>query len=519
MNKQKNKPYVKDVFDIDHYIKQGKNKIFLIAGVSSGKSTWVKDVLSKKGNVLFVTSRKAKAEADIKNSNFTDVINFYTAERQTLLTNAGLARRIENMCISDTSTLDKFVDYFDYIVIDEVHSIASDSPFSDSAYTVLSFIEYIANLGKTIVCMTGTPAPVYKYFVDNDWAIVDYLNICNHVHPSLIMIIRKSATVGLIKTHSSSKVIYFANRTDTIKKMCKKMLDDGVFIPSEIAISVSKSKEKEVFDSLKKVLKNDEAFETIKKTSAEAYEHIVSNHALPEFCKILFSTSTLKEGIDIDNENILMFCENHILSNLIQFFGRVRKSKCKVYIIEDSVDHKTEHSELLYNYAVKEELTAANSFLLTNCNFKENPVEMLERYDFIKYVAKNPYINFDYLKNEFCIFSLKYDEEKRLIKNKKWKEKLKQYCERYNIDLYDFTQKRFRQEALRRMAQSGKKYFDKEELICSLLFVGYGIENKQYTKINKELEQKEASIRVFTAVETRGKYRGKTYWQICCVKK
>lgn len=72
------KKYIKDVFDIDQYTGNGITKIFLIAGVCSGKSTYVKEVLAQKGSVLFVTSRKAKAEADINNSTFSDVMKWNT---------------------------------------------------------------------------------------------------------------------------------------------------------------------------------------------------------------------------------------------------------------------------------------------------------------------------------------------------------------------------------------------------------------------------------------------------------
>lgn len=57
------KKYISDVLDIDKLIEKYGNKIMLIAGVGSGKSTWVKDVLTQKGNVLFITSRRAKVES------------------------------------------------------------------------------------------------------------------------------------------------------------------------------------------------------------------------------------------------------------------------------------------------------------------------------------------------------------------------------------------------------------------------------------------------------------------------
>ena len=49
-NQGERKKYISEVFDIDEQIRKYGNKIMLIAGVGSGKSTWVKEVLSQKGN-------------------------------------------------------------------------------------------------------------------------------------------------------------------------------------------------------------------------------------------------------------------------------------------------------------------------------------------------------------------------------------------------------------------------------------------------------------------------------------
>ena len=68
------KKYISDVLDIDKLIEEYGNKIMLIAGVGSGKSTWVKDVLTQKGNVLFITSRRAKVDEDIAHSCFTSFV-------------------------------------------------------------------------------------------------------------------------------------------------------------------------------------------------------------------------------------------------------------------------------------------------------------------------------------------------------------------------------------------------------------------------------------------------------------
>lgn len=83
---------------------------------------------------------------------------------------------------------------------------------------------------------------------------------------------------------------------------------------------------------------------------------------LPEDCKILLSTSKLREGIDIMNQNVVVICDNHVLTNIIQFCGRVRNGTEVAYIVEDSTPHPNEQEKILYKYS-KEEAVAGNYFL------------------------------------------------------------------------------------------------------------------------------------------------------------
>lgn len=172
------KIFVSDVLDIDKIVRQHGNKIMLIAGVGSGKSTWVKDVLAKKGTVLFVTSRKSKVEEDVNNSCFSDIVKWNTDENQTLITNAKLAKIVEHISQDNVKELNDFLGLYDYIVVDEIHSIATDSSFAESCPGIITFIEYAACMGKIVITMTGTPKPVRKYFEKTNWYIVDYRNIC-----------------------------------------------------------------------------------------------------------------------------------------------------------------------------------------------------------------------------------------------------------------------------------------------------------------------------------------------------
>ena len=91
------KVHVSDRIDIKKLVKNCGNKIFLIAGVGAGKSTWVKEVLSKEGSVLFITSRRAKVDEDVLDSDFLNRINENDILRKYLteVTNAKITKALE----------------------------------------------------------------------------------------------------------------------------------------------------------------------------------------------------------------------------------------------------------------------------------------------------------------------------------------------------------------------------------------------------------------------------------------
>lgn len=510
--------YVSDVFNIDEEVRMHGNKIFLIAGVGSGKSTWVKDVLTKQGSVLFITSRKAKVEEDVNCSCFSELFRWYTNGNQTLITNAKLSKMVEMITNEWLKDLDEFIDHFDYIVIDEVHSIVTDSTFAESCYGLFSFMEYVAEKGKTVVAMTGTPEPIYRYFIENNWYILDYRKKCVYVHPEKIVITTKRDAISKIRGNwGSKKLIYFVNNTDTIVSISEILLKDSDIFADEISACVSRAKDKEFRDKLD--ILGKEKSEAIIKASKETYTSIIIENKIPDNCKILFSTSTLREGIDIINDNMIMFCENHILSNLIQFFGRARSEGCHVYVIEDSADHPVEQDPLLYNYAVAEEANAGNQFLKKEIEVEGNAFVEQEKKDLIKHVKKNPYIFFDYILDEFRVFHLRFKEESRLKKNKYWKTELAEYCDLYSIPLIDPHLKETMQEALRRMAEKELKvYKENKSIILNVLQKAYGVSNTQPSKINEKLQELDVPVRIITGKDNGGERRNDSYWKAVWVE-
>lgn len=524
--------YVSDVFDIDKEVQTHGKKIFLIAGVGAGKSSWVKDVLTKKGNVLFITSRRAKVDEDVRDSIFKNAIRALETDCQTLITNARLAYALESWNLHTTSydiSVDEFLDHYNYIVVDEVHSIATDSTFADSSFDILTFIEYAAERGKTIVAMTGTPEPVEAYFDKNKWYKLDLRDVCNYVRPAAIHNIKKDNILPRIKEalEKGKKIVYFVNGTDTIKELYRelpkkdKVTNEQIVKVNELAAIVAQNKHNKLEKDLEELF-GDGKTELIEKCKA-AYESIVEEKQIPEECKVLISTSKLREGVDIMTEDVTVICDNHILSNIIQFCGRVRMGGGQVYIVEDAEQHPVDHDELILRYGKLKERDAANGFMKESIEAEGNALTYEEKYKFIKYMKKNPYVRFNYIRNEFQIFSLRYEEEERIIKcRKNWKQMLADYCEKYNIR---HTLEPSLDNAIKLICLGCEKYvvndvkeFDKEKqasimsALQGVLKIPMSKRVKQISRFNDILQEYNIPYELCAKTESSGERRNQRYW-------
>lgn len=511
--------HVSDRIDIKKLVERVGNKIFLIAGVGAGKSTWVKEVLPQEGSVLFITSRRAKVDEDELDSDFVNRINENDILRKylTVVTNAKITKALERWSEQEGS-LEKFVKRYDYIVVDEVHSIATDSTFTDSSFGIKTFIEYAVELGKTVIAMTGTPEPVEKYFHTNNWSRIDLRKLCTYVKPFKIDTIAKNKVINLVKKEldEEKKVVYFINNTDTIKDVYKKLLEKRIVEEDELAVVVAEDKHEKLEDDLKEILGDSKNFFEFCQVT---YKSIIEKKELPDTCKVLLSTSKLREGVDILTKDVTIICDNHILSNIIQFCGRVRVGGGYVYIVKDSSPHKIEHDELLYRYAEKNEIDSANTFLYEEVYVEGNLQRILERNHLIEHVERNPYIRFNYIQKKFQIDGLKFEEEIRLFDNiKNWQEKIKDYCNEYDIINPYMTLKQRRKmiiNACKRAVKRGIKIFDKEKqkdfarIICEIQNVPVKVQKEKLNEVLKEFGYK-----VMSKKESAGANRNKTYWYI-----
>ena len=301
--------------------------------------------------------------------------------------------------------------------------------------------------------------------------------------------------------------------------LCKELIKENIVTAGEIALSVSKSRENKYFDNLSAEL-SSENYQNIMETTKRTYDNIIDKKLIPDDSKILISTSVLKEGINIKNPNVIIFCENHVLSNLIQYFGRAREGDTEVYIIEDSADYPIKHDELLYDYAIDSELETANTYHRKRIDDKNNIFSKAERQSLIMHITRNPYIYFDYIRNQYRIFNVKFREEERLLNYKYWKDKLISHCDHYGIKHRWFNLKNTYIDILIDFAKRKEQFWGKENVqkLKNFLYSAYHIKYVTPKKINEELAEKKAPIRIHRGKGNAGDKRDKNYWQVLLVE-
>lgn len=486
--------YLRDVIgDIDKLVEEHGKKIIIVSGVGSGKTTWVKEILAKRGRVLFITSRRAKADEDLADSSFERLEHGINEDNLYITTNAGLESLLRTIYYArfnngiDDSAYEGLMNAFDYLVVDEVHSIATDSSFAHSSFTVHAFMHYALKKGKVVIGLTGTFEPMKDFYIINKWNILDLRSECRSVYPSKISLIndeRKYVVMGdfCLRSNRHAKAVYFTNRIDGIPSLIQDVVQQRIVPLSKIAVIVASSKKQSLEKDLREAFDegNSSQFgitpsvsEQIMRQSERTYNRITEEKLIPDDCRLVISTATLREGVDIKNHNVTVFIENHILTNIIQFCGRIRSGNNEVYIIRDAQEHQIQHDPFLYSYAEDGFRTSDDE---PDCSFTKNAnihlycltqrhlVERLtdEGYmtenhpggritdvqRFINYVESiNPYVYFDYLTGKFLPFNVKYDEENRLrairdmSDGQGWIIQLQQYCSDHDIRFDDVVQR------------------------------------------------------------------------------
>lgn len=349
-----------------------------VAGVGSGKNYWVENILMNERKVLLITSRKAKVNETSERLKIGTKLNFTKLETDALKY-FWTQNRQDGSCVCNNWQIEHYMkhhfrpddaetylwNFFDIIVIDEVHSLATDATFVDAPFYLLDFIKAVYRLSnKKTVLMTATFEPIrglVKLKNKADYAFWDVTDDCRNLLPDKLWFQTTEFTLQemvrdyQIKKNAKkqgvalpdSKWIYFATRISTIANTIVPYLVKSGIPENQIAVSFSDYEDAEKSFS-QVLLENKVRVEQSLKTSED----------LPDDITIFISTSRNKEGINIDNPDLYwnVAIESHWTDEVAQMWGRVRHglSQCgdvnlsptdKVIIVYDAPQHQKRYCD------------------------------------------------------------------------------------------------------------------------------------------------------------------------------
>lgn len=444
MEDTKNGKYLSEVIDYEKDIAPYK-LIQIYSGVGSGKNYWVQTLAEEGKNVLFITSRKITAEVQAQNINEikldleewkrNTVNGIPVGGKQYLIsrTNAWInyfARNIYDP--KDTTT--HIWKYFDFIFLDEAHSVVTDATFADSSFQVWRFMSWVVSRKKCkskVILMSGTPEPLMslipKKTRDKDWFnYIDYFKQCNHVEPKTVIIRHENKTgeaAKIIKKYyeKGQRIIYF---TSSITNIIQLIEDLGKLKITENVIGVSFTDEE----------KKDEFSEYMLKKKENLEEALKTEELLPDDVRIFLTTTKNKEGINIQNTDIkIMFAESSQQAELKQMAGRVRNGLDELIVMYNlSRNHYNVLNKWRRNFArrlLEDTLNDEEAFDHINDIYNAF-VEKNDSPSFKQVIAdienNFPYLRFDFFRQKFLFFEGKQYGEDLATRDR---EKLEEWIE------------------------------------------------------------------------------------------
>ena len=354
--------YLSDVIDLEQDILPYRI-VHIIAGVGAGKNHWVNQIANtkRKGDanrysVLLITSRKATANAQaskMKAKRWIDLdavmqidqgIGIQRGDRKFVVTNAGIEYFVKNKYKKEDESTHIW-NRFDFIILDEAHSLSADAVFADSPFYVHQFLRQAVHKNKNchVIFMTGTPAPIDWLITDDlkahgQFNLLDKFKECRHIEPDKVILEPLSSAIFDVteELKRGKKLIYFARTIARIKdiyvELCQnKDLKKCGFGAENICISFSDTEEnikraKEMFFKANEAIPQIQLdVDGIIDQMKAVREQLEQESLLPDDVKILITTSTLKEGVDIKNSDVKdIFAESMVPSTVKQMTGRLR---------------------------------------------------------------------------------------------------------------------------------------------------------------------------------------------------
>lgn len=416
---------VADLIDIEKdLLSHGVTAIY--AGVGAGKNTFVEGYhqdgvdypgLSEKYKVLLITSRKAKVlETKANTDNFlSDLRKFpnisaeeiQKIDKSIVCTNAHIQRIIEHE-YSNMTHEKNFWERFDFVIVDEFHSLVTDATFAASSYHVRWLLDKIkeknidsaAKTKPRIILMSGTPEPAADIVQSLSANVLDYRKTAVNVKPKQIAFQYYQTAMKNMLTvlKKGQRVVYFMCGFQNLKDLIESALDAGLS-QNQIAVSVSDDKTNKGLE---------EKYPEIYANKEQTEEELIQHGQIPENVLFFITNSKNKEGINIKSDVPLLVMENHYTVDIQQICGRIRNGQHQCIIIIDAGQFVLE-----CEYSKEEEywrnhgLRSANDHLkeiAKACGFQKNDDAgwYEEIMEFRRYIeSRTKYVRFNPFRNQF----------------------------------------------------------------------------------------------------------------------
>ena len=336
-------PYLSEIIDLERDILPHR-VVLLHAGVGAGKNTWTKILAQKGYRILLITSRRVTADVQAKNLDADKKIDIDRlidlddawgeiapdVQKRVVCTNSQIENFVKNKYIPDDPKTHIW-NKFDFIILDEAHSLTTDASFADSVFYVFKFLKhaYSQNPNCHIIFMTGTPQPIEWMFRKKSVHRLLLFAKCKHVDPENVYLVPSDFAIRNLKNNwnRNQRTIYFTNSTTRILE-CVKLLTDMGIPEDDIGISYNPSEKDASFSA-----------ELIERRSI-IEKSLREQECVPKNVKILLTTVKNREGINIlDTDIKIMYAESHHSAELTQMAGRVRNGLEKFFVLYDAAEH------------------------------------------------------------------------------------------------------------------------------------------------------------------------------------
>lgn len=424
-----NKGYVSEMFT-DKFIKGlKKTEINLIgAETDSGKTTAIFEKLvpyaEKHGeNVLLLINRTILRKQLVKEyaEGMEDKPLIKISDTLTI----GMYQSINAKISFDIPVSELIESKFDYVVLDEFHSLYDDSDFNYKSYL---FFNYLNGIESTIIALTGTPSLVDE--------MQEFLN--KPINP-----LREPD-----RTNNKVENIYIVDNMDKFRIVQNSFLEKGSKVLELNSWVERIEKTKEYFSSKYKaaglISQSHDDFEKYKNPDDEAIRTAIIEQE-KMCCNVLATTKFMDVGINIkaDTNFLVSYNCTEMPNTMEQYRSRVRFDKESEYHVDLLIRVLSKQSMKMKMKNIRKEIDTCNKLMEKYGSFenimKHNPANNLEGFEDKSKVDDwerfNP-VRMKYLNTKYNFFKKVYDSKDNI---QLVVQKSKKMYPQANIQVIDYT--------------------------------------------------------------------------------